>query len=103
MAIFPREQYQGTMTTDLFADEETRYYDDDVDQFFALQNAEINAVAEEKGMTAAFVAVFRSYTVPWWQFREARENEPSGVGSICTHRAQLRFATGWLAMKSRNQ
>lgn len=78
LAIFPREQYPGTLTTDLFADEETTYFDD-VDQFLALQKQAVNALAEERRKTAAWVEEFHLYTVPWWQFREAREDEPSGV------------------------
>jgi ParB family chromosome partitioning protein len=41
-AIFPRERYQGTTTSDLFAEDETTYFDD-VEQFFRLQH---EAVAE---------------------------------------------------------
>lgn len=36
MAIFPKEDYSGTLTTDLFAEDETTYFDD-AEQFFALQ------------------------------------------------------------------
>lgn len=78
IAIFPREQYRGTLTTDLFADEEATYFDD-VDQFLTLQNQAVNALAEDRRKTAAWVEVLHLYTVPWWQFREAREDEPSGV------------------------
>ena len=73
LAIFPREQYLGTLTTDLFADDETTYFDD-VDQFLALQKQAVNVLAEERRKTAAWVEEFYLYTVPWWQFREARED-----------------------------
>lgn len=36
MAIFPKEDYTGTLTTDLFADDETTYFDD-AEQFYELQ------------------------------------------------------------------
>jgi len=78
MAIFPRDRYTGTLTTDLFADEETTYFND-VDQFLALQNTAANELAEERRKTAAWVDVLHLYTVPWWQFREAAEGDPSGV------------------------
>lgn len=78
MAIFPRERYTGTLTTDLFAEEEATYFDD-VDQFLALQDAAVNAFAQERRQTAAWVDVLHLYTVPWWQFREAGGEEPSGV------------------------
>ena len=78
MALFPAGQYQGTLTTDLFADEETTYHDD-VDQFLALQGEAVNLLAETKRETAAWVEVLNLYSVPWWQFREAEGDEPSGV------------------------
>jgi ParB family chromosome partitioning protein len=78
MAIFERERYTGTITTDLFGDEETTYFDD-VDQFLALQREAVEALAEERRKTAVWVEVLYLYTVPWWQFRDAAEGEPSGV------------------------
>jgi len=78
MAVFPRERYTGTLTTDLFADEEATYFDD-VDQFLALQKQAAEEMAAERGKTAAFVEMLNVHTVPWWQFREAEEGEPSGV------------------------
>ena len=35
LAIFPLEQYTGTITTDLFAEDETSYFDD-AEQFLAV-------------------------------------------------------------------
>lgn len=78
MAIFPRERYTGTLTTDLFADEENTYFDDP-EQFLALQREAVEALAEERRKTAAFVEVLHLYTVPWWQFREPEAGESSGV------------------------
>lgn len=77
-AVFPREQYTGTITTDLFADDETSYFDD-VDQFLALQREAVETLAEERRKTAAWVDVLSLYTVPWWQYRHAEEGEPYGV------------------------
>ena len=78
MAIFPRERYTGTLTTDLFADEENTYFDDP-ELFLTLQREAVEALAEERRKTAAFVEVLHLYTVPWWQFREAEAGESSGV------------------------
>ena len=66
------------LPTDLFADEESTYFDD-VDQFLALQNQAVETLAEERRKTAAWVDVLHLHAVPWWQFRDAREEEPSGV------------------------
>lgn len=78
IAIFHIEQYQGSLTTDLFADEETTYFDD-VDQFLTLQSAAVDAMAEERRETAAWVDVVRQYSAPWWHYRVAEADEPSGV------------------------
>ena len=45
LAIFPLEQYTGTITTDLFAEDETSYFDD-AEQFFALQKEAVDATGE---------------------------------------------------------
>jgi ParB family chromosome partitioning protein len=78
IAAFVPEKYAGTFTTDLFASEETTYFDD-VDQFLVLQNEAVEALAEEHRKSAAWVDLHRLYTVPWWQYREAAAGEPSGV------------------------
>jgi ParB family chromosome partitioning protein len=78
MAIFPREQYAGAIAADLFADEETTYFDD-VDEFMTLQRAAVDELAEKHRATAAWVEVLYLYTVPWWQYRDAAEGEPAGV------------------------
>ncbi|HZK79484.1 MAG TPA: ParB/RepB/Spo0J family partition protein, partial [Humisphaera sp.] len=78
IAAFAPEKYTGTFTTDLFASEETTYFDD-VDQFLVLQNEAVEALAEEHRKSAAWVDLHRLYTVPWWQYREAAAGEASGV------------------------
>jgi len=78
IAIFPLEQYTGTFTRDLFAVEETTYFDD-VDQFFALQRQAVEALAESHRQKAAWVAILNAYSVPWWQYGEARKGRRGGV------------------------
>jgi ParB family transcriptional regulator, chromosome partitioning protein len=78
IAIFALGQYTGTFTRDLFADEETTYFDD-VDQFFALQKQAVEALAEKHRQKAAWVDVLNSYSVPWWQYGEARKARQGGV------------------------
>jgi ParB family chromosome partitioning protein len=77
MAIFPREQYAGTYTTDLFADEETTYFDD-LDQFLTLQTQAVEKLAEEYRAKASWVEMLNLYTVPWWQYQQV-EDGPAGV------------------------
>ena len=78
VAMFPRERYTGALATDLFADEETTYFED-VDEFMRLQQAAVDELAERHRTTAAWVDVLNVYSVPWWQYRQADEGEPSGV------------------------
>lgn len=78
MAIFPLEQYEGTITTDLFAEGETSYFDD-FEQFFELQKKAVESLAEKYRETAAWVEVTESYSIPEWQYRKAKKRKPSGV------------------------
>jgi len=78
LAIFPLEQYEGTFTADLFADDDNTVFDD-VERFFTLQEAAVAALAEHHGENAAFVEVLSESYAPWWQYREAEEDEHSGV------------------------
>lgn len=81
MAIFPKEKYAGTFTTDLFANDETTYFDD-AEQFLALQKEAVEALAEEHRKTAAWVEVLNSYTAPWWHYREAKKKEKAQAGVV---------------------
>lgn len=78
IAIFPLEQYTGTITTDLFAEGETSYFDD-AEEFLELQKQAVARRAEEFAGKAAWVEVTESYRIPDWQYREAEEGEESGV------------------------
>jgi ParB family chromosome partitioning protein len=78
LAIFPVEQYTGTITTDLFAEGETSYFDD-VEQFFELQRAAVAALAESRRESAAWVELTEDYHVPDWQYRKARKGRKGGM------------------------
>ncbi len=79
LAIFPVEQYTGTITTDLFAEDETSYFDD-AEQFMALQKEAVAAAGEAPrgkrrvGGSDARTGAFRE-----WQYRKARKNQKGGV------------------------
>ena len=77
VAIFDREQYTGTYTTDLFSDDRT--YFDDVGQFWDLQHQAVTALAEQHRETAAWVEITEHYTLPAWQYRKAQDGEAAGV------------------------
>ena len=78
MAIFPLDRYTGVLTSDLFGEEETTFFED-VDQFFVLQETAVEQLAEEHRAKAAWVEVLNVYSVPWWQYRDAEKGEASGV------------------------
>jgi len=78
LAIFPLEDYRGSLTTDLFGDDETTYFDD-VGAFFRLQDAAVEQLAEQYRERAAWVETVKAASVPWWQYRTAEEGETGGV------------------------
>jgi ParB family chromosome partitioning protein len=78
LAIFPLEQYTGTVTTDLFAEDESSYFDDD-EEFFRLQKEAVAQLVKHHEASAAWVEVTEDYRMPDWQYREAEEGEQGGV------------------------
>jgi ParB family transcriptional regulator, chromosome partitioning protein len=77
-AIFPLERYTGTITTDLFADDETSYFDN-WEEFLRLQKEAVAQLVKHHEASAAWVEVTEEYRIPDWQFREAEEGEQGGV------------------------
>jgi ParB family chromosome partitioning protein len=78
MAVFPVEQYTGTITTDLFRDEETSYFDD-AEQFSALQQQAVAELVQRYEETSLFVELTQDYSLRDWQYEKAAEGQPSGV------------------------
>jgi len=78
VAIFDREQYTGTYTTDLFADDDRTYFDD-VGQFWDLQRQAVTVLADQYREGAAWVELTEHYTLSAWQYRKARDGEAAGV------------------------
>jgi len=78
LAIFPPEKYTGTITTDLFAEDETSYFDD-AEQFFALQKEAVEELRKHHEASAAWVTVTEEYRLSDWQYRKARKNQKGGV------------------------
>ena len=78
LAIFPLERYEGTTTSDLFADEDATVFDDD-EQFHRLQAEAVEALAaHHREAGAAFVDILTENYAAWWQYREA-DAETGGV------------------------
>ena len=78
LAIFPPEKYTGTITTDLFAADETSYFDDG-EQFFTLQREAVEELRKHHEANAAWVKVTEEYRLPEWQYRPAKKKEKGGV------------------------
>jgi len=78
LAIFPVEQYSGTITTDLFGEAEESYFDD-AEQFMTLQQAAVEQLAASHAESAAWVEVTNAYRIPDWQYDKAGEGETGGV------------------------
>jgi ParB family chromosome partitioning protein len=78
LAIFPVEEYTGTITTDLFAEDETSYFDD-AEQFFRLQKAAVVELYRHHLESAAWVKVTEDYRLSDWQYRKAKRKEKGGV------------------------
>jgi ParB family transcriptional regulator, chromosome partitioning protein len=78
LAIFPPEKYSGTMTTDLFAEDETSYFDD-AEQFFALQKEAVEELRKHHEASAAWVTVTEDYRLSDWQYRKAKKKQKGGV------------------------
>jgi ParB family chromosome partitioning protein len=78
MAVFPKEKYQGTLTSDLFGEDASTYFDD-FEEFMRLQEEAVNQKAERYRKKHPFVEVLREYRPSWWQYHEAREGEEGGV------------------------
>jgi ParB family chromosome partitioning protein len=77
-AIFPLEQYTGTITTDLFAEDETSYFDDG-EEFLRLQKEAVAQLVKHHKASAAWVELTETYRIPDWQYREAEQGEQGGV------------------------
>lgn len=79
LSIFPIEQYQGTFTSDLFAEEDSTYFDDE-EQFLTLQKEAVAKKQQEYlSEGAEFVDITEDYSITTWQYRDAEEGENTGV------------------------
>lgn len=78
LAIFPVEKYTGTITTDLFAEDETSYFDD-AEQFMALQKEAVAELVKHHEASAAWVDLTQGWHIPAWQYGKARKNQKGGV------------------------
>jgi len=79
MAIFDVSEYSGTFTSDLFASDDTTYFDDS-EQFLSLQEKAVEKLVETY-KTQGFepVELVEGYGYQSWKYRPAEEDEKGGV------------------------
>ncbi len=94
-AVFPLEQYTGSLTTDLFAEGETSYFDD-AEQFIALQKEAVAELAAQYAKTAPWVEVTEDWNITDWQYEDAPEGERGGVLINITPRGIVEVREGLL-------
>ncbi|MBK6897650.1 MAG: ParB/RepB/Spo0J family partition protein [Alphaproteobacteria bacterium] len=94
-AVFPLEQYTGSLTTDLFAEGETSYFDD-AEQFIALQKEAVAELAAQYAKTALWVEVTEDWNITDWQYEDAPEGERGGVLINITPRGIVEVREGLL-------
>ena len=92
-AVFPLEQYTGTITTDLFAESERSYFDD-AEQFYELQKDAVDALVKRYEETAAWVEVTERWNVPTWQYQKAEDGETGGVVINLDPRGKVEIVEG---------
>ncbi|NKB59024.1 MAG: ParB/RepB/Spo0J family partition protein [Alphaproteobacteria bacterium] len=78
-AVFEKDGYSGTYTSDLFAADEATYFDD-LEQFWHLQNKAIEDLAV-KYKVEGFepVEIMEGYGYQSWRYRPAQDDEKGGV------------------------
>jgi ParB family chromosome partitioning protein len=78
MAIFPQEQYTGTFTKDLLAEDDATYFDD-VEQFETLQKQAAEEKVAEYAQTHEWAVLEEGHRFNKWEYDEAAEGEKGGV------------------------
>ncbi len=81
LAIFPREQYTGTVTTDLFQSDDSSYFDD-AEQFMTLQRQAVEELARSYEGKAAFIDVTDAHRLPEWQYEKATKRNRKRAGVV---------------------
>jgi ParB family transcriptional regulator, chromosome partitioning protein len=104
MAIFPRDQYTGTVTTDLFQADEESFFDD-AEQFITLQRQAVDELKRGYEGKAAWVEVTDSHRLPEWQYQKAtkRNRKHAGVVINISPRGAVEVREGLLKPKAINR
>jgi len=86
MAVFPKELYKGTFTKDLFANDETTYFDD-TEQFLKLQKEAVEKLAEDyKAKGFEPVTILEDAHFHNWEYRPAKKKQDKKGGVVIEFR-----------------
>lgn len=99
MAIFPKEEYIGTFTQDLLAEENATYFDD-VDQFEALQKQAAEQKVAEYAQSHDWAVLEEGYRFNKWEYGEAGEGEKGGVVVFLAHDGNVTIHEGLTKTKA---
>lgn len=99
MAIFPKEQYSGTFTKDLLAEDDATYFDD-VEQFEALQKQAAEKLVAEYAQTRDWAVLEEGHRFNKWEYDEAGEGEKGGVVVFLSHSGNVTIHEGLIKTKA---
>jgi len=99
MAIFPKDQYTGSFTRDLLAEDEATYFDD-VAQFEALQRQAAEALVKEYAQTYDWAELQEGYSFNKWQYREASDGQKGGVVVFLSNSGDVTVYEGLLKTRA---
>lgn len=99
MAIFPQEQYTGTFTKDLLAEDDATYFDD-VEQFETLQKQAAEEKVAEYAQTYEWAELQEGYSFSKWQYGEAEVGEKGGVVVFLKNSGDVEIHEGLIKTKA---
>lgn len=99
MAIFPKEQYTGTLTKDLLTEDDATYFDD-VEQFEVLQKQAAEQKVAEYAQTHDWSVLEEGYRFSSWEYGEAEEGEKGGVVVFLSHSGHVTIHEGLTKTKA---
>ena len=97
MAIFDKGDYQGTFTTDLFAEDETTYFDD-AEQFFDLQKAAAEKLVSDFDKEKDWAELVEG-RFPSVEYRKAEDGESGGVVVCLSYEGRVDVHEGLIRKK----
>lgn len=99
MAKFPKEQYTGTFTQDLLAEEDATYFDD-VDQFLSLQKQAAENLVAEYAKTHEWAELEEGYSFSRYRYNQTEEGEKGGVIVFFSNAGEITVYEGLVKTKA---